>query len=152
MQSVNTFFLSWVPNKNCKNTYKEWLMFSFTQGNCDFTRKNIGILTTWTHSLNRYSSKCHKRKMFWYNLVQDLFWHPNPPVSRLVWRAMLSGQHDPRGLSHSHSCFCTKSRGSNLVGWHLLRVFPAHAWSTWRITRQEALPWYRHRREYGMGW
>lgn len=43
-----------------------------------------------------------------YYLVQALFWHRRPPVRRSVWRAPLSGQRDPCGLSHSHSNSGTK--------------------------------------------
>lgn len=86
-----------------------------------------------------------------HNLVQDLFWRLNPPVRQSVWRTLLSGQCDPCGLSHSHFCSGTKGRGSNLFGWHLLQAFPAHASSTWRITRQQGLPRYHHLKEYGEG-
>lgn len=85
------------------------------------------------------------------NLIWGLFWRLNPAVRRLVWCTMLSGQRDPCGLSHSHTCSGTKSWGSNLLGWHLLQLFPAHAWSTWTITRQEGLPWYHHVNECGTG-
>lgn len=80
-----------------------------------------------------------------------LFWCLNAPVRQSVWCTLLSGQHDPCGLSHSHSCSGTKGRGSSLIGWHLLQVFPAHALSPWRIARQRGLPRYHHLKEYGTG-
>jgi len=84
-----------------------------------------------------------------YNLVHGLFWRLNPLVRHSVWLALLLGQRDLCGLSHSHSCSGTKGRGSGLIGWHLLQVFPAYASSAWRIARQRGLPRYHHLKEYG---
>lgn len=86
--------------------------------------------------------------MFVRNLVQALFWRLKSLVRQSAWCTPRRGRHDPCGLSHSHSCSGTKGRGSGHIGWHLLRVFPAHASSTWRITRQWALPWRHHLKEY----
>lgn len=86
-----------------------------------------------------------------YNLVKGLFWRLNLPVRQSVWRTLLWVSVTPRGLSHSHSCSGTKGRGSSLIGWHLLQVFPAHASSTWRIARQRGLPRHHRLKEYGTG-
>lgn len=108
----------------------------------------IGVLNS--QSCNPHSRIHQEEKWPERSWLRGLFWRLNPPVRWLVRRTVLSGQPDPRGLSHSHARSGTKSPASNLLGWHLLPPLPAHARCTWRITRQEGLP--RYLKNMGHGW